>query len=88
MPCYKCNNGKWKYGKRGRCQFDTLKACRAAEAAIHARKDIDECEDCDNPSWGVDYVDPVLDLDSIEEKTMAKAPESPMDWEKVKPSKK
>lgn len=38
MPCYKCNNGKWKYGERGRCQFDTLAACRAAEAAIHARK--------------------------------------------------
>ncbi len=38
MPCYKCNNGKWKYGKRGNCQFDTLEACQAAEAAIHARE--------------------------------------------------
>ena len=38
MPCYKCNNGKYKYGERGRCQFDTLEACRAAEAAIHARE--------------------------------------------------
>jgi hypothetical protein len=37
MPCYKCANGKWKYGQQGRCQFDTLKACKAAEAAIHAR---------------------------------------------------
>lgn len=47
MPCYKCNNGKYKYGKRGRCQFDTLERCRAAEAAIHAREDskkqIDHC---------------------------------------------
>lgn len=38
MPCYQCNNGKWKYGERGRCQFDTEQACKAAEAAIHARE--------------------------------------------------
>lgn len=37
MPCIKCNNGKYKYGERGRCQFDTLAACKAAEAAIHAK---------------------------------------------------
>lgn len=38
MPCYKCANGKYKYGKRGNCQFDTLSACEAAERAIHARE--------------------------------------------------
>ena len=38
MPCYKCANGKYKYGQRGNCQFDTLEACKAAEAAIHARE--------------------------------------------------
>lgn len=38
MPCYKCSNGKYKYGERGRCQFDTLGACEAAERAIHARE--------------------------------------------------
>ena len=37
MPCMKCKNGKWKYGEHGRCQFDTLKACKAAAAAIHAK---------------------------------------------------
>ncbi len=36
MPCYKCSNGKYKYGERGRCQFDTLSACEAAERAIYA----------------------------------------------------
>ena len=36
MPCYKCSNGKWKYGKAGNCQFDTLESCKAAERAIHA----------------------------------------------------
>jgi hypothetical protein len=39
MPCYKCSNGKYKYGKRGNCQFDTLAACQAAERAIHAREE-------------------------------------------------
>ena len=34
----KCNNGKWKYGKRGKCVFDTLEHCKAAEAAIYARE--------------------------------------------------
>jgi hypothetical protein len=38
MPCYKCANGKYKYGQKGNCQFDTLEACKAAEAAIHARE--------------------------------------------------
>jgi hypothetical protein len=44
MPCYKCSNGKYKYGKRGKCQFDTLKKCQDAEAAIHAKKSCETCE--------------------------------------------
>jgi len=38
MPCYKCSNGKYKYGQEGNCQFDTLGSCEAAERAIYARK--------------------------------------------------
>jgi hypothetical protein len=38
MPCYKCSNGKYKYGERGRCQFDTMELCHEAEQAIHARE--------------------------------------------------
>jgi len=38
MPCYKCSNGKYKYGEHGNCQFDTLGKCREAEQAIHARE--------------------------------------------------
>jgi len=34
----KCKNGKWKYGKNGRCQFEDEKECRQAEKAIHAQK--------------------------------------------------
>ena len=38
MPCMKCKNNKYKYGERGRCQFDTLESCKAAERAIYARE--------------------------------------------------
>lgn len=37
MPCYKCSNGKWKYGIHGNCQFDTLEECHKAEIAINIR---------------------------------------------------
>lgn len=66
MPCYKCSNGKYKYGENGRCQFDTLEACKAAEAAIHAREDKktltkeikpneSTTRNLQNPSSGRDY---------------------------------
>lgn len=38
MPCYKCSNGKYKYGERGACVFDTLSDCEAAERAVHAQQ--------------------------------------------------
>lgn len=44
MPCYKCSNGKYKYGLRGNCQFDTLAACQKAEQAIHARENKNELQ--------------------------------------------
>ena len=42
MPCQKCSNGKYKYGEHGKCVFDTLAACKRADAAIHIQdKSID-----------------------------------------------
>lgn len=38
MPCYKCSNGKWKYGTRGDCNFETLTKCKEAEMAINIAK--------------------------------------------------
>lgn len=38
MPCMKCANGKWKYGKKGKCQFTSKAQCEKASAAIHANK--------------------------------------------------
>jgi len=45
MPCYKCSNGKYKYGKEGNCQFDSLGHCLEAERAIHARENKPKKED-------------------------------------------
>ena len=38
MPAIRCNNGKWKYGMRGRCIFDTKAAAELAGRAIEAEK--------------------------------------------------
>lgn len=38
MPCIPCNNGKYKYGHKGRCQYDSRKECEQAAKAIHADK--------------------------------------------------
>lgn len=38
MPCIPCSNGKWKYGVRGRCQFNSKAHCEKAQAAIHAKQ--------------------------------------------------
>lgn len=51
MPCMKCANGKWKYGEKGKCQFDTLAKCQEAAAAIHAKPEKKEVTK--------DYVHPV-----------------------------
>lgn len=37
-PCYECPNGKYKYGTRGDCNFDTLTKCKEAEMAINIQK--------------------------------------------------
>ena len=38
MPCIKCSNGKWKYGEKGKCLYNTLKKCKEAAAAIHTQE--------------------------------------------------
>ncbi len=30
MPCIECENGKWKFGQRGRCKWDSKQECEAA----------------------------------------------------------
>lgn len=67
MPCIKCANGKWKYGKHGKCVFDTLEACHAAEAAIHiqeqdkSQKSEKECVGC----GGCDKAIEIMSMDDV-----------------------
>ena len=35
MPCKKCDNGKWKWGERGKCEYDTKEACQEANPNHH-----------------------------------------------------
>jgi hypothetical protein len=46
MPCYKCSNNKYKYGEKGRCVFDTLESCKAAERAVNARENKNFDDEC------------------------------------------
>jgi len=39
MPCIKCSNGKWKYGEKGKCIYETKKKCNDAAAAIHIEEE-------------------------------------------------
>lgn len=56
MPCYKCPNGKYKYGTRGDCNFDTLTKCKDAEMAINIAKinDLKEKMAKNNKDYGRD----------------------------------
>jgi hypothetical protein len=32
MPCLECENGLWKFGKTGKCEYQTKKDCETANA--------------------------------------------------------
>ena len=38
MPAMRCSNGKWKWGARGKCVFDTKEDAERAGRAIEAEK--------------------------------------------------
>lgn len=35
MPCIQCENGKWKWGETGTCQYDSREACEQAHEGEH-----------------------------------------------------
>ena len=35
MPCQQCDNGKWKWGETGECQYDSEEECKAAHPEPH-----------------------------------------------------
>ena len=38
MPCYECENGKWKFGQTGNCQYDTKSECETANKDYYAEE--------------------------------------------------
>ncbi len=38
MPCFKCSNGKYKFGRTGACKHATKAACDAANRGKEKRK--------------------------------------------------
>lgn len=42
MPCYECENGKWKFGQTGNCQYDTKSECETANKDYYAEETYDD----------------------------------------------
>jgi hypothetical protein len=38
MPCYECENGKWKFGETGDCQYDSKETCETANKDYYAEE--------------------------------------------------
>lgn len=38
MPCTQCENGKWKWGDEGECQYDSLESCQEANTIYDKSK--------------------------------------------------
>ena len=41
MPCIKCEDGNWRWGESGECQYDSLASCEAANADYSAEIEYD-----------------------------------------------
>tara|TARA_R100000697_G_scaffold68199_1_gene80764 strand:+ start:372 stop:1472 length:1101 start_codon:yes stop_codon:yes gene_type:complete len=39
MPCIKCENGKYKHGETGSCEYDTLEECKKANPDYYEEKE-------------------------------------------------
>jgi hypothetical protein len=42
MPCYECENGKWKFGESGKCQYDSKTSCETANKDYYAEETYDD----------------------------------------------
>tara|TARA_R100000654_G_scaffold14163_2_gene30584 strand:- start:8008 stop:8985 length:978 start_codon:yes stop_codon:yes gene_type:complete len=42
MPCYECENGKWKFGETGRCQYSTKLECETSNKDYYAEETYDD----------------------------------------------
>ena len=37
MPCYECENGMWRFGETGSCQYDSKESCETANKDYYAK---------------------------------------------------
>ena len=37
MPCYECENGMWRFGETGNCQYDSKESCETANKDYYAK---------------------------------------------------
>ena len=42
MTCYECENGNWKFGETGRCQYETKSDCETANKDYYAEETYDD----------------------------------------------
>lgn len=66
MPCIKCDNGKYKWGETGSCQYDTLDEC---EMANNYTEIVELVVDDNNEDMAIDAIslvtDPAIEVDFI-----------------------
>lgn len=66
MPCIKCDNGKYKWGETGSCQYDTLDEC---EMANNYTEIVELVVDENNEDMAIDAIslvtDPAIEVDFI-----------------------
>jgi|15BtaG_2_1085339.scaffolds.fasta_scaffold02457_7 hypothetical protein len=39
MPCLECENGLWRFGESGKCQYESFESCEAANADYYDKVD-------------------------------------------------
>ena len=42
MPCKKCDSGKWKFGRTGKCEYNSKSECETANADYYAEETVHE----------------------------------------------
>ena len=74
MPCTKCEEGKYKWGERGECKYDTLKECEDANSnynyeEIKATKIVELIIEDDNQELAIDAISlvsaPAIEQDMV-----------------------
>jgi len=39
MPCYECENGKWRFGETGKCEYSSKSECETANKDYYMEND-------------------------------------------------